>query len=949
MMWYLTFILTPIVCFNILFAKVQANANNFKGFLQASGKWSKDNWMQYMEDVPPLKEFTVCHWEKLNYFANSENIVWTYCQSSPPNDPFRCIGVYTVGVYSSANRQLRVANWMEGWMNETVTSSSIVNEYHHRTWNHFCWSYSGSKLFSKLYHNGQLIENATMRGPNILDSRTATDSAFIVGQDQDIIRGGYDAAESFYGEIAELNMWDEVVDDQNIESMSRCKNFEKGNAVAWKREYWKTSNVAVDELTEPKEMCRKESLFVVFPHPAGIHQANKICQIHGGSVVVPRSKEENDKFFEILEEHNSTCQNTELFGEISKGKFAWLGLEKHGKVWRDAATKEMLKPKKHFSNWMGNGVQSEHGCAFINTNNYWSASYVAAFCETLRLCFVCSISRQPVFTLKGLCKKASAFDWNFYLHVNNSNQIEYFDGYKGLSKIEYHDADNIWAGKAKGNGAEIKQTSKENTPLGRLVWHYREEICNIIDFEKRVLTLSYCDFGKQFTCDSGHCISLSKRCNNIEDCPADKSDEDDCDFVEIPKSYRKIKPPRMTVSNSSLEGTMGETDVLGIATTVKIINVNAVDTVKMWIGLTVDVQMTWYDNRLRYRNLVPGQKHMLSRNTAEKLWLPLEKIVYDNAVLGKVHKNKVGDVAILATQNLAQTIESMNPYRDKEDTWYKGEEQAIEMTLRQKIDFSCTFKLIKFPFDEQQCDFSMTMKNAKYLGVKLLENQSSVEYKKPLKINEFEIIEITSMVTNVERSKSNHGITSTGANEISGNSESKFVFTMYLRRHYEHYIVSLFFPTLLLWLIAYMTLFLNPSDISNRSRISITILLVLVSLIGSIKQDIPQTSYLKCVDGWFIWYNSNIFIITCFHVGMEYLFHRESCQKKAATQIVPLKSSPKVGSIISSGIMANLSMSEKRKPSKEEIINYLMAAVLLVATALFNVAYFAISFENMAI
>ena len=115
-------------------------------------------------------------------------------------------------------------------------------------------------------------------------------------------------------------------------------------------------------------------------------------------------------------------------------------------------------------------------------------------------------------------------------------------------------------------------------------------------------------------------------------------------------------------------------------------------------------------------------------------------------------------------------------------------------------------------------------------------------------------------------------------------------------------------------------------------------------LIGSINQDIPQTSYLKCVDVWFIWYNSNIFIITCFHVVMEYLFHRENIQKNAVAKNKPLKCNPQVVSVVSSGVIASFSVLEKTRASNEEIINYLAAVILLVATAIFNVLYFSISF-----
>ena len=65
-----------------------------------------------------------------------------------------------------------------------------------------------------------------------------------------------------------------------------------------------------------------------------------------------------------------------------------------------------------------------------------------------------------------------------------------------------------WGGKT--NGAEIKQPHQGRTPIGRQEWNYYEKGCDIMEYETRLLTLSFCEFGEEFTCDSGYCIEMGK-------------------------------------------------------------------------------------------------------------------------------------------------------------------------------------------------------------------------------------------------------------------------------------------------------------------------------------------------------------------------------------------------------------------------------------------------------
>ena len=90
---------------------------------------------------------------------------------------------------------------------------------------------------------------------------------------------------------------------------------------------------------------------------------------------------------------------------------------------------------------------------------------------------------------------------------------------------------------------------------------------------------SRCNFGDEFTCNSGECISLQKRCNGIDECD-DGSDEHGCNLVDIPSSYDKlISPSSFKVPDDSYH----------LLTHVEIISVDMIDTTKMLIGITFKI------------------------------------------------------------------------------------------------------------------------------------------------------------------------------------------------------------------------------------------------------------------------------------------------------------------------------------------------------------------------
>ena len=107
--------------------------------------------------------------------------------------------------------------------------------------------------------------------------------------------------------------------------------------------------------------CDHEKQLVIFPQAESLSHASKVCETHGGSLVVPQSEEENKRVLDLLVKHKTKCMGDDQTN-TNKDEVAWLGLRRIGMEWQDRTGGHFLTPQ-NYSNWRHNGVQYESGCA----------------------------------------------------------------------------------------------------------------------------------------------------------------------------------------------------------------------------------------------------------------------------------------------------------------------------------------------------------------------------------------------------------------------------------------------------------------------------------------------------------------------------------------------------------------------------------------------------------
>ena len=114
------------------------------------------------------------------------------------------------------------------------------------------------------------------------------------------------------------------------------------------------------------------------------------------------------------------------------------------------------------------------------------------------------------------------------------------------SHIYYNATSKKWTLRSLANPDKFIETVSDlpnKIPVGSYKWQTGS--ANSLCYKKAgyvsEMTFSIC-FPNKYTCNSGHCIELHKKCNTAIDCK-DKSDEHYCNFLRFGGNYEKGQLP----------------------------------------------------------------------------------------------------------------------------------------------------------------------------------------------------------------------------------------------------------------------------------------------------------------------------------------------------------------------------------------------------------------------
>ncbi|KAL9972415.1 hypothetical protein ACROYT_G018713 [Oculina patagonica] len=140
-----------------------------------------------------------------------------------------CVYSYNVAETLAGNALLLCTSpSLNVWFGGTKRYAEVALDY--GKWNHVCFTWSSANGDYKFYKDGAIVASGT--GLN-KGGKIASGGTTVIGQDQDTLGGGFAAAQSFVGEVTEVNVWGVVLSASDIAAQYRNCHITQGSVNWW--------------------------------------------------------------------------------------------------------------------------------------------------------------------------------------------------------------------------------------------------------------------------------------------------------------------------------------------------------------------------------------------------------------------------------------------------------------------------------------------------------------------------------------------------------------------------------------------------------------------------------------------------------------------------------------------------------------------------------------------
>ncbi|XP_076041083.1 uncharacterized protein LOC143025389 [Oratosquilla oratoria] len=761
--------------------------------------------MTQTADLPPsASEVSVCYWVKVTTLADME---------------------VHVSIASSDIRNNDITIFREdGTMMFFYNNNSQNKTLHYRTfynlqqWVHHCHVFDHGLY--KAFVNGVKMSEGLI---NTDRTDISLNASVIIGQEQDVLSGGFTKNQILKGFVSHLNIWSRTLTDFEVVSMARCLSLLQGNVMSSERDEMEFFGVKEENIGDDI-LCKRELEVVVFPVPYDFPGSVRQCTRAGYFPYGPLTIEDN----QIL--HQTTLRFADLCGS---NFYLWLGttdIENDGD-WRRIS--DNAKVEEPFLAGEPNGKRTENCLAVFRANGLWADLSCTRRWEA---CMPCEKNPEMPLRLRGLC--ASLPGQTFFEVMGYIRDRPFFHGYFGYM-IYLTSPPPTWVlldTSTNTTLATLLVASDTMTPIGLHAWTLEASMCKHYPGVSLNLSLSACDVD-QFMCANGDCLPRVSQCNGTYEC-LDYSDEVGCLLPFIPQGYRNYRPPDL------LE------DAVWLTTTVEVLRFLDIVDKDQAFSLEFVVTTEWKDPRMNWLNLHDDlEANRLSAEEVVSIWQPM--FDFPNLNEGKLKKLNRNTFARKESEPLPSDFNDVGM-----DFVYKGESTTIVLLEHYTGSFACSFDVSNYPFDVQQCNLFLQLANFKEEMVAFESNRSRVVYQGSRSLPQYLVADLWTSVTARGRSLTKYSVL-------------KVEFR--LSRRFNVVLLGVYLPSVLLLVIGYSTLYVKAALLQVRLTVSLTTLLVLYTLFNQTSSSLPKTANIKMIDIWFFFCIILLFVIIIVHVIIEHL------------------------------------------------------------------------------
>jgi len=788
-----------------------------KGYAKITSHSEYNGTIEQSKYEQGILSYTFCHRFQM-YYTRPRMYITTYAYTN--EDTNELYSEYHLG--RSAFRMCQRGTKYCAWHREMPP---------YFTWIHICLTYDAFRDVYKLYVDGEKMDSGSFAGDNTPPT-IRPGGVFVVGQDQDSLRGDYNRKQSWSGAVTQYNLWDFPMEDYDIENIAQCRSDVFGNVVKWDEAYWIQGDTTVSRKAT-FDLCSNEegdSKFFLFPSTFNFWFYQSFCSNLGGVYPTPINEENYHEIMDVTESLVKTDIHERCM-HASGNIVVWIGASDEWEegVWVNPYTKELLGFDGFWETSYPNGGPTQN-CARSYIDRRWRDEY----CDS-SYCALCEFGNRMNLTLRGLCQQdvklmEGFFDIEYFIH-EFWNLKPHWRGL-GKSHIMYQPKTKVWRLESFYETEKYADLTADDTvpqgfyPLGRKTWVINDGICQLSGGVKRSMTMTTC-FPDKFTCDDGTCVNIRQRCNLVVDCP-DSSDEKDCRLLKIEDAYRSELFPR------AVDG-----GAITVMINISILAFPKIDTLNLYYTADFVMSMRWVDPRLTYYDL-RGRTDLnsLSKTMQTLIWTPTLGFTNAKSIGGST----VDEVAKTVFQRVGQPMPD-DIQMALEASVYRGAENFIIMKREYFIDWTCDYDLLYYPFDTQVCKMVFDMSGATVEYVDMNLDGEGVEYTGKKALLEYHVGQMMLKPLNE-----------------SGRKYAGMKVTMALTRRWFYHAISVFLQSVLLLIVAYMTFYYRIDNFQDRIMVSITVMLVIANVQDSINVMVPKTSYFKLID-YFLLYSFNIIIV----------------------------------------------------------------------------------------